>query len=151
MKLYITLLIFVFTVALLPLKAQSVDYKFQDKQTYGTYTKNLVADTITGVEEVGKIFELKKIFDYNYLIQVSADSVSQDSTVYFLLYGSVDALKFYPIDTVTWYESTADTSVLFQSSSAVSWPYLKPAIMGTDTATKARLKEIYFSISGSSQ
>jgi len=136
------------TVVFMPAQSQTADVTFGKNDYYRSYTKDHNADTIEGAEELGKIFMVNKPFEYNYQLQASADSMGQEGSLAFKLHGSVEGETYYPIDTITWHMSTSDTTVLFESSSAVRWRWLKPVISGNSSSDKARLKNLYLSITG---
>lgn len=125
--------------------AQTADATLGSK-TSASY-RATAADTIHGTSSAEVNFLVDKDQEYKFLLQASADSLSADSTVYFITQGSVDGLLYYPIDTVTWSMTTANTTVLFRQTSAVLWKWLGLKMQGNDTGTQAALTDkVYLNI-----
>jgi len=122
------------------LQAQTYNVKFNKSEITRSITRIEPGDTITGTQTLGKIFKLDEIEqDYKFLYQMAADSMHADSTVYFIVSGSIDGVKYYPLDSITWSLSTPDTTVLFENVTGVRWNFLQGSIKGNGTGTKAKI------------
>jgi hypothetical protein len=109
--------------------------------TYKSVTAIYDGDTIEGTSmEVGKTILVDKSQGYGYRYQASADSLNAAGTVLFILKGGITEDNMQPIDTVTWYLTSADTTVLFdQRNDTENWRHIGVFIKGTDAGTKAKL------------
>lgn len=131
-------------VAIVPAKSQVLVDKGQD---YRTYTRILPTDTVNTNTEVGKIFQVESLTPYQYLLNSSASRTSTGKLVYFYLYGSINGVKYYPIDTIAWRQSSADTTVLFNSgSNTVNWRFLKSTIKAAASGSRATIGGQYLKI-----
>jgi len=130
-----------FTIMLVGTNAftQSYDVAFNKTEVYRTAVA-FDTDTVEGTTvTASKVFKVARPYNYTYMYQMSGDSVLADSTAYFILAGSLDGLTYYNLDTATWYLSTPDTTVIFNSGSTkIGWQYLKGTLQGNDS-TKAAL------------
>lgn len=128
----------------LPVKSQVLVERDVD---YRSITRILATDTVNTNTEVGKIFQVESLTPYSYLLNSSATRTSSNKTVYFYLYGSINGVKYYPVDTLTWKQTTADTTVLFTSgSNTVNWRFLKSTIKAGESGSRATIGGQYLKV-----
>jgi hypothetical protein len=137
-KILIIGIIGLFCLAQPPLKAQTANVYFGANEWYKTITA-AATDTTYSTAEVYKIFYVGKPEGYKYIYQakMTRRNTTGDGTI--TLYGSIDGIQYYTIETKTWYTSTADTTLYFTTSSNVAWRYLRQGMKGTATGTKLTL------------
>jgi hypothetical protein len=127
--------------------AQTADVNFDKNETYKAYTLIDDGDTISGTSTVSKTFYTNKTGVYGYIYEFNADSVKADSTVNVYLEGSINKIKFWPIDTVVWNMTTSDTTIKWESIVLpVGWRYLRSTMEGSGDSTKAKLGPQYLKL-----
>jgi hypothetical protein len=152
MKKILFLLLSVTVAALITIpvvNAQTINAYMPQTDNYCAFTGIVAADTIAGTAEKGKTFFVGRKKAYDYLYIASADSLNADSTALFILKGSHNGLKFFPIDTAVWGITKADTTVYFSSGGTkVLWRFLQVSVKGNKTGTtkKAKLGNQYLII-----
>ena len=128
-------------------QAQTADKSFEVTDTWGSITQIKTTDTAYGTATIGKIWKVNKPYDYGYVMQMKAHSRTKVGDVTFTISGSIDGTNFISISTVTWKVSTADTTVVFNSSTTqVRWTYIKGSINGGTAGGKTTLGTQYLKI-----
>jgi hypothetical protein len=127
-------------------KAQTADVTFKSDEFRKSYTNILDGDTIKGTAEIGKTFLVNKPFQYVYLYQMAAVKTVDGGSLDMIVSGSVDGVKYYPLDTINWKMVTADTAVLFNVTTATNWTLLKGSIKGIGATTRAKLGNQYLKL-----
>lgn len=128
-------------------KAQTVDVKFNANETYRTFTVIPDGDTVINGTTKSKVFFVNKTYKYTYLLESYAERVSTTGRVTFTIAGSSDGVKYKTLQTVTWYCTTADTSVIFDSNTTYyAYRYLRSSITGATAGTRAKLGPQYLTV-----
>ncbi|NJM14018.1 MAG: hypothetical protein HC896_00295 [Bacteroidales bacterium] len=112
------------------------------KDDAAVYYRATPADSVKGQNTISKQFLVNRLPDYGYYVQASADSIVRSGTVDFVLFGSIDGNKRYPLDTITWSVSSADTTVIFNSGSTkVGYTYIGVSLTTKAAQAKSAFKD----------
>ena len=142
MKALLTL--FISILAIMPIDGvEAQDASLGYEQTYWTYT-GLAADTI-GAGSLTWEFDIKKLTDQEVkpYVYLTLDSLGGSSEVSVYLQSKVFSDQSYSdLDTLTWSVTSADTTLIFDYSTATRSDYWNVKVVGSNADTQVGIGKL---------